>query len=96
MDQDAGARSVTLKGAPDLENAKLFMNFLLEPENAAILTNFASYTAGEEGTEPFLDQKFVGAPEMNPPAGAPTPEFVPPCEPEVVKLYDRIWTNLLK
>ena len=72
------------------------MNFLLEPENAAILTNFASYTAGVEGTEPFLDKKFVGAPEMNPPAGAPTPEFVPPCEPEVVKLYDRIWTNLLK
>jgi spermidine/putrescine transport system substrate-binding protein len=87
---------VVLKGAPNLENAKLFMNFMLEPENAAALTNFASYTAGVEGTEPFLDKKFVGALEMTPPAGAPTPEFVPPCDPEVVKLYDRLWTNLLK
>ncbi len=87
---------VVLKGAPNIENAKLFMNFMLEPENAAALTNFASYTAGVEGTEPFLDKKFIGAPEMNPPSGAPKPEFVPPCDPEVVKLYDRIWTNLLK
>lgn len=87
---------VALKGAPNIENAKLFMNFLLEPENAATLTNFASYTAGVEGTEPFLEKKFVGALEMTPPADAPTPEFVPPCSPEVVKLYDRIWTNLLK
>ena len=82
--------------APNLENAKLFMNFMLKPENAAALTNFASYTAGVEGTEPYLDIKFIGAPEMTPPAGAPKPEFVPPCAPEVVKLYDRIWTNLLK
>jgi spermidine/putrescine transport system substrate-binding protein len=87
---------VVLKDAPNLENAKLFMNFMLEPENAAALTNFASYTAGVEGAEPFLDKKFIGALEMNPPAGAPKPEFVPPCEPDVVKLYDRIWTNLLK
>lgn len=87
---------VVLKDAPNLENAKLFMNFMLEPENAAELTNFASYTAGVVGTEPFLDAKFSGALEMNPPEGAPTPEFVPPCDPEVVQLYDRIWTNLLK
>lgn len=87
---------VVLKDAPNLENATLFLNFMMEPENAATLTNFASYTAGVEGTEPFLDAKFVGALEMNPPADAPTPEFVPPCDPEVVKLYDRVWTNLLK
>lgn len=87
---------VVLKDAPNLENAKLFMNFMLEPENAAALTNFASYTAGVVGAEPFLDKKFNGALEMNPPEGAPTPEFVPPCDPEIVQLYDRIWTNLLK
>lgn len=87
---------VVLKDAPNIENAKLFMNFMLEPENAAALTNFASYTAGVEGAEPFLDKKFVGALEMNPVEGAPEPEFVPPCDPEVVKLYDRVWTNLLK
>jgi len=87
---------VVLKGAPNIENAKLFMNFLLEPENAAALTNFAGYTAGVEGTAPFLDAKFKGALELNPPADAPVASFVRPCSPEVVKLYDRVWTNLLK
>ena len=87
---------VVLKDAPNLENAKLFLNFMMEPENAATLTNFAGYTTGVEGTDPYLDEKFKGALELNPPAGAPVAEFVPPCDPEVVRLYDRIWTNLLK
>lgn len=87
---------VVLQGAPNLENAKLFMNFMMDPENAAALTNYARYTAGVQGTEPFLDQELSTALELNPPAAAPAPEFVPPCPPEVVKLYDRIWTNLLK
>ncbi len=87
---------VVLKGAQNVKNAKLFMNFLLKPENAAALTNFAGYTAGVNGTAPYLDAKFKNALELNPPKGAPKPEFVPPCSPEVVHLYDRIWTNLLK
>nr|WP_319490700.1 extracellular solute-binding protein [uncultured Desulfobacter sp.] len=87
---------VVLKGAENIENAKLFMNFLLEPENAAALTNFAGYTEGVEGTGPYLDEKFKNARELNPPAGAAQPEFVPPCDADVIRLYDRIWTNLLK
>jgi len=87
---------VVFKNAKNIENAKLFMNFLLEPENAAALTNFAGYSAGVEGTTAYLDPKFKGALELNPPADAPVPQFVPPCSPEVVKLYDRVWTNLLK
>lgn len=87
---------VVLKGAKNIDNAKLFMNFMLEPENAAALTNFAGYTAGVEGTAPFLDAKFKDALELNPPANAPEAQFVPPCDQTVVKLYDKIWTNLLK
>ncbi len=87
---------VVLKDAPNLENAKKFLNFMLHPENAAALTNFAMYTAGVTGTEPYLSKELASALELNPPADAPQPEFVPPCDPKVVKFYDRIWTNLLK
>ncbi len=87
---------VILKDAPNLENAKLFLNFMLDPENAAALTNFARYTAGVMGTEEHLLPELATAYELNPPDSAPTPEFVPPCGEEVVRLYDRIWTNLLK
>jgi spermidine/putrescine transport system substrate-binding protein len=86
---------VVIKGAPNLENAKLFMDFMLEPENAAKLTNFARYSAGVKGVEPFLDKELTAAPEVNPPA-EPKPEFVPPCDEKVVQFYDKIWTNLLK
>ena len=37
---------VLLKKAPNRKNALLFMDFLLRPENAAAVTNFARYTAG--------------------------------------------------
>lgn len=86
---------VVLKGAPNLENAKKFMDFLMEPENAAAVTNFAMYNSAIQGVEPFLSETLRTAPEVNPPEGFQT-EFVPPCPPEVVRLYDRIWTNLLK
>jgi spermidine/putrescine transport system substrate-binding protein len=86
---------VVFKGAPNIENAKLFLNFMMDPENAATLTNFARYTAGVKGTEPYLDAELKGAPEVNPPDWAEM-EFVPPCEDKVIRLYDRIWTNLLR
>ncbi len=87
---------VVLKGAPNLENAKKFQNFMMDPQNAAILTNFARYTPGVLGAEPWLDKELATAYELNPPAAAPSPEFVPPCPDKVIRLYDRIWTNLLK
>lgn len=87
---------VVLKGAPNMENAKKFLNFMMEPQNAAALTNFARYTSGIKGVAPYLDPELVSAPEVNPPANAPAPEFVPPCEDDVIRVYDRIWTNLLK
>ena len=86
---------VVFKGAPNVENAKKFMNFMLIPENAATLTSFARYTAGVDGTEPFLDADLKSAPEVNPPSDV-LMEFVPPCEDKVIRMYDRIWTNLLK
>lgn len=86
---------VLLKDAPNRENALKFMNFLLEPENAAAVTNFAQYTAGVKGTEPFLSDEVKNSPESNPPA-EPVGVFVQACSQEVQELYDAIWTNLKK
>jgi spermidine/putrescine transport system substrate-binding protein len=84
-----------LKGAKNLENAKLFQNFMMDPENAALASDFARYDNGIAGSHKFLPPEFGNAPEINPPAGV-TSEFVPPCPPEVVKVYNQIWTNLKK
>jgi spermidine/putrescine transport system substrate-binding protein len=84
-----------LKGAKNLENAKLFQNFMMEPENAALASDFARYDNGIAGSHKFLPPEFGNSPEINPPAGVTT-EFTPPCSPEVIKVYNQIWTNLRK
>ncbi len=86
---------VLLKDAPNRDNALKFMNFLLEPENAAAVTNYAAYTAGVKGTEPHLSAAVANSPESNPPA-SPVGEFVQACSQEVQAVYDTIWTNLKK
>ena len=83
-----------LKGAGNLENAKLFQNFIMDPENAAMISNFARYDNGILGSHKYLDADFASAPEINPPAGSQPPEFVQPCSPEVIKIYNKIWTKL--
>jgi len=85
-----------LKGAPNIENAKLFMNFMMDPENAAMTSNFARYANGVMGSEKYMEDAMKSAPEIIIPASAPAPEFVPPCEQDVVALYTKIWTNLKK
>lgn len=87
---------VLLKDAPNRDNALKFMNFLLEPENAAAITNYAAYTSGVTGVEPFLDEAIKTSPENNPPADVTPGSFIAVCDEETQKLYDAIWTNLKK
>ena len=84
-----------LKGAKNLDNAKAFQNFMMDPENAALASDFARYDNGIAGSHKFLPPEFGNAPEINPPAGV-TSEFVPPCPPDVLKVYNQIWTSLRK
>lgn len=88
--------AVLLKDAPNREGALKFLNFLLEPENAATLTNYAAYISGVKGVQPFLDETLATSPENNPPEDATAPVFVEACDQETQQLYDAIWTNLKK
>jgi spermidine/putrescine transport system substrate-binding protein len=85
-----------LKGAPNMENAKKFQNFVMDPENAALVSNFANYANGIVGSEKYMKKEMADAPEIIMPASAPAPEFLPPCDEDTVKLYNAIWTELKK
>lgn len=87
---------VLLKDAPNRENALKFMNFLLDPVNAAAVTNYAAYTSGVMGVEPYLDEAIRNSPENNPPPGITPGQFAQACDQETQALYDAIWTNLKK
>lgn len=87
---------VLLKDAPNRENAIKFMDFLLEPENMAALTNFTAYSASVKGVTLLLNEELQNSPEANPPADAPTPIFIEVCDEEVQGVYDQIWLNVKK
>jgi len=83
-----------LADAPNMENAKLFVNFMMDPENAAMTSNFARYANGVLGSDEFMDAEMLEAPEIVMPADAPVPDFVKPCDQDVVELYNKVWTRL--
>ncbi len=85
-----------LKDAPNMDNAKKFQDFVMDPQNAALISNFARYANGIAGSEQYMDKEMSEAPEIVMPADAPAPDFVPPCDEDTVKLYNNIWTELMK
>ena len=85
---------VLLKDAPNRANALLFMDFLLEPENIAAVTNFAQYAAGVTGAAEFTDPALATSPENNPREGSGAGAFVAVCDQATQEVYDQIWTRL--
>jgi len=82
-------------GAQNTEAAKKFMNFVMDPENIALESNFAAYSNGIMGSAKFMTDALKTAPEMNAPADVPV-KFGQACSPKAQKLIDRVWTKLLQ
>jgi spermidine/putrescine transport system substrate-binding protein len=86
-----------LKDAKNVENAKLFQNFVMDPENAAGLSAFARYANGIAGSDKFMPADMKDAPELMIPKDMEGKyEFSTACPPEVVEIYTKIWTELMK
>lgn len=85
------------KGAPNPENAKRFLNWMMLPENAAVASNFSGYMNSIAGSEAFLDESLKADPAVNMPVEYEN-RLVPVtfCSREALDLRNKVWTSLKK
>lgn len=81
--------------AKNAENARKFADFMLAPENAGALSNHAGYSNGSAGSEKFMKEELINAPEINVPAGTKTYPMLT-CSEKSVELETQIMTRLLE
>jgi spermidine/putrescine transport system substrate-binding protein len=79
--------------APNLENAKKFLNFLMDPKNIALQQKSTGYQSAVMGSNKYLPPELGESPEFNPPEGLKI-IFAPSCPQKATRAYDRIWTSL--
>lgn len=88
---------LVLKDAKNVENAKLFQNYLMTPEAAGLNSTFARYANAITGSEEFMPEDMKAAREIViPPELADKGRFIAACPPRVTELYTALWTEMLK
>jgi len=81
--------------AKNVENAKKFMNFMMDPVNMAMLTENQGYGDAVKGTAAYYSDELKAAPEINPPADLNV-FFAPTCSPKAQSLIDKVWTKVMQ
>lgn len=89
--------AAVLADAQNPEAAMRFINFILQPENAALISNFARYANGITGSEAFMDEVMRDAPELVIPEDLiDAGRFGEACPQAVQDIHTQIWTELLQ
>jgi spermidine/putrescine-binding protein len=82
------------KTAPSQYTAEVFINYLLQPEVGAAISNFTWYASPNAGATEFIDAEILEEPAIYPP-----PEVIDKLEwirdvGDATPLYERMWTEV--
>jgi spermidine/putrescine transport system substrate-binding protein len=81
-------------GAPNLDNAKIFINWMMDPKNIAKETNFTGYDNSIIGSSDYFDPSLKNDPAVNVPAEyLPLLSPIPNCGQEARDLYTQVFTS---
>lgn len=86
-----------LKDAKNVDEAYQFLDFIMVPENAALISAYARYANGIAGSEAFMPEDMKGAPEVEiPEEHRAAGHFLTVCSPKAQEYMNAIWTELMK
>lgn len=80
-------------GAENVDQAKTFLNWMLEPENMAVAVNYQAYASGVEGTDELMSDELKNSSAINIPEGYELALPVPLCDNEGLSNYAKIFES---
>ena len=84
-----------LKDAANVENAKLFMNFIMDPENIAAASNYVYYANGNKASQEHLIEDVIGDPAVYPDEETLQNLYTTrPYDSKVQRVVTRLWTKI--
>ena len=82
--------------AKNVENAHIFMDYMMRPEVAAVNTNYVWYANANAAATRLVDQEILDHPGIYPSAEARSNMYVLPAYgAETDRLVNRLWASFL-
>lgn len=86
-----------LADAQNVDEAYQFLEFILQPENAAMNSEYTKYPNGIAGSEEFMSEEMKTAPEVAvPEEHLANGKWMPFCSPAAREYMTAIWTEMQK
>ncbi|MDR0627875.1 MAG: extracellular solute-binding protein [Bifidobacteriaceae bacterium] len=85
---------VVPSGSENLQEAKTFINWMLDPKNAAEAANYVGFNAHIKGVFDNLDPSMRSDPAIVPPAGAKL-ELIKVCDAQTMEQYSQVWSTFV-
>ncbi|PVA10807.1 spermidine/putrescine ABC transporter substrate-binding protein PotF [Pelagivirga sediminicola] len=81
--------------APNPDGAHKFLNFIMDPENAAAASNYVYYANGNKAAQEYLVEDVIGDTAVYPDEETLNNLFTTtPFEPKVQRVVTRLWTKI--